>query len=120
MDGILDGLLALAAKCRAGAGRREHHADDGPLTLDVTATGGVRPRRVMTRGGARPGDEVYMTGVLASAATGLAVLKAGRRHREQVAFASSVICGRNRASGSDAARPEPGGIELYRPERRIG
>ena len=44
VDGMVDGLLALAAAPRV-ADRRQHHASPGPLMVDVTAIGSVRPRR---------------------------------------------------------------------------
>jgi thiamine-monophosphate kinase len=48
----------------------------GPLHIDVTAIGSVRRRRALTRAGARPGDEVYVTGSLGDAAVGLRALRA--------------------------------------------
>ena len=84
VDGIMDGLIALAARHhvalvggnitrspRPGSG----HAP-GPLMIDVTAIGSVKTRRVLTRGGARPGDEVFVTGTIGGAAAGLRSLQA--------------------------------------------
>jgi thiamine-monophosphate kinase len=76
VERMLDGLLALA---------RFHHValvggnvtrTTGPLVVDVTAIGSVRPRRILRRAGARPGDEVYVTGTLGDAAVGLEQLQA--------------------------------------------
>lgn len=80
VDGILDGLLALAARHRVALVGGNIAQSPGPLVLDVTATGSVRPRRVLTRSGARPGDEVYVTGSIGGAVVGLRSLqdKAGR------------------------------------------
>jgi len=84
VDGIVDGLIALAARHhvalvggnitrspRLGSG----HVP-GPLMIDVTAIGSVKTRRVLTRGGARPGDEVFVTGTLGGAVAGLRSLQA--------------------------------------------
>lgn len=49
----------------------------GPLVVDITAVGDVRPRRVLTRGGGRPGDELWVSGSLGGAAAGLEMLRAG-------------------------------------------
>jgi thiamine-monophosphate kinase len=49
----------------------------GPLVVDVSATGSVRPRRILRRGTARVGDELWLTGTVGGAAAGLAMLQAG-------------------------------------------
>jgi thiamine-monophosphate kinase len=112
LDGIVDGLLALAARYRVALVGGNITRTTGPLTLDVTATGSVRPRRVLKRSGARPGDEVYLTGTLGSAAAGLAVLKSGRPPRGTEAdcierylrpdprVRAGMLLGRNRAATS--------------------
>jgi thiamine-monophosphate kinase len=48
----------------------------GPLIVDVTAVGEVKPRRVMTRSGARPGDALWLSGTIGAAAAGLEMLRA--------------------------------------------
>lgn len=47
----------------------------GPLTLSLTAIGEVPEGRIVRRGGAQAGDDLYVTGTLGDAALGLAVLK---------------------------------------------
>src|SRR5688500_19687064 len=46
----------------------------GPLIVDVTVTGSVHRRRVLTRAAARAGDDLYVTGALGGAAAGLRML----------------------------------------------
>jgi thiamine-monophosphate kinase len=77
LDRIVDGLLALAARYRVALVGGNITRTTGPLTIDVTVTGSVRPRRVLTRAGARSGDELFVTGTLGTAAIGLELLKRG-------------------------------------------
>jgi thiamine-monophosphate kinase len=58
VDGILDGLLTLADRHRVAVIGGNVTRSPGPVVIDVTAIGTVRPRRVLVRAGARPGDEV--------------------------------------------------------------
>lgn len=50
-------------------------ATEGPLAIGVTAFGFVPQGRIVKRGGARPGDAVYVTGVIGDSAGGLAIFK---------------------------------------------
>ncbi|MBN9543838.1 MAG: thiamine-phosphate kinase [Alphaproteobacteria bacterium] len=50
-------------------------ATTGPLTVTVTAFGFVPQGRMVTRGGAKPGDAIYVTGSIGDSAGGLAILK---------------------------------------------
>lgn len=71
----------------------------GPLTISITAIGEVPPGQALRRDGARPGDDVWVSGVLGSAALALAY-RQGRLFMEQV----------------DAARVLPA---LYLPTPRV-
>jgi thiamine-monophosphate kinase len=77
LDGILDGLLALAGSHRVTLVGGNITRSPGPLVIDVTATGSVSRRRVLRRSSARPGDLVYVTGHVGDAAAGLRQLQAG-------------------------------------------
>jgi thiamine-monophosphate kinase len=63
-------------------------ATEGPLSISVTAMGFVPQGGVVTRGGAKKGDAVYVTGTIGDSGGGLALLKgeaaaldeAGRLH----------------------------------------
>jgi thiamine-monophosphate kinase len=71
LDAILDGLLGLANRHGVALVGGNVARSPGPLLLDVTATGVVKPRRVLSRTGARPGDDIYVSGLVGAAAAGL-------------------------------------------------
>jgi thiamine-monophosphate kinase len=71
VDAIVDGLTALAARARISIVGGNIARSTGPLIVDVTATGTVHRRRVLLRGGGRPGDDLYVTGTIGGAAAGL-------------------------------------------------
>jgi thiamine-monophosphate kinase len=51
----------------------------GPaLVVSVTALGDIDPRAVVTRGGARPGDQLVVVGTLGAAAVALSQVEAGK------------------------------------------
>jgi len=72
-DGIVAGFLSLACAHRVHVAGGNLARTPGPLTIDVTVAGTVKRRQALTRSGARPGDEVYVSGMLGSAHAGLAV-----------------------------------------------
>ena len=62
VDALVDGFLVLAERFGVALVGGNISESPGPLVVDVTATGAVHRRRVLTRGGARSGDELYVTG----------------------------------------------------------
>lgn len=50
-------------------------ATNGPLGLSITAFGQVPEGRALTRGGAQPGDDLYVSGTIGDAALGLLVVR---------------------------------------------
>jgi len=75
-DGIIGSLVALAARSRVTIAGGNLTRIDGPLVIDITVIGTVKRRQVLTRGGARPGDDLYVSGTVGSATAGLAMLRA--------------------------------------------
>ncbi|HKW01324.1 MAG TPA: thiamine-phosphate kinase [Vicinamibacterales bacterium] len=75
-DDLIDAFIALGHRAGAPLVGGNLTRTPGPLVVDSTAIGSVRPRRVMRRGGGRAGDELYVTGALGAAAAGLAMLTA--------------------------------------------
>jgi thiamine-monophosphate kinase len=75
-DGIGDGLAELAARAATHIVGGNLTRTPGPLTIDITVVGTVKPRRALTRSGARPGDDLYVTGTIGAAIAGLQILQA--------------------------------------------
>jgi thiamine-monophosphate kinase len=110
IDGIVTGMTSLAAEYRVALVGGNITRTSGPLVVDVTAIGAVRPRRALTRRGARPGDEIYVTGTLGDAAVGLQMLRSNapnvpndclhRYLRPQPRVRAGLLLGRNRAATS--------------------
>jgi len=74
-DGIAAGLASLAAAHRVHLVGGNLTRSPGPLIVDVTVVGTVKRRQALTRAGARSGDDIYVSGAVGSAASGLALLK---------------------------------------------
>jgi thiamine-monophosphate kinase len=77
VDTLLDGVLTHAKDQRVHLAGGNITRSPGPLIVDVTVVGSVKPRKVLTRGGGRAGDALYVTGQVGAAAAGLTWL---RRH----------------------------------------
>jgi len=73
-EAMIDGLLALAARYRMHVAGGNLARSPGPLVIDVTVSGTIKRRQIATRSGARPGDELYVTGSIGAAAAGLGML----------------------------------------------
>ena len=82
VESLVDGVAKLAAATGTAVAGGNITRSPGPLIVDVTAGGEVHPRRFLTRGGGRPGDELWVSGTLGGAAAGLAMLAARAGNRE--------------------------------------
>jgi thiamine-monophosphate kinase len=107
VEALVDGVTELARVHGVGVVGGNLTRSPGPLLVDVTAVGEVRPRRLLTRSGGRPGDELFVSGSLGAAAAGLEMLRSGR-------------------ASAEGARERPGGSSeshcvsrLIRPEPRV-
>lgn len=71
VEGIYDGLRALADRYHVAIVGGNISSTTGPLTIDITALGRAPRARMMTRAGARPGDHLLVTGALGAGLAGL-------------------------------------------------
>ena len=75
VDALADGVVAAAREGAVDLAGGNVTRTPGPLVVDVTVIGAVRPRKFLTRGGGRPGDALYVSGSLGAAAAGLEWLR---------------------------------------------
>ena len=91
LDGFLDGLLALAKRCRvplaggdtAKAGMAA--GEEGLVVADIVLVGSLPTGRSLLRSGARARDIIYVTGALGGSAAELKALAASPRTFQQAA-----------------------------------
>lgn len=76
VEELVDGVAALAGRHGVAVVGGNITRTEGPLVIDMTASGEVAPRRWLTRRGARPGHEIYVSGFIGSASAGLQMLRA--------------------------------------------
>jgi len=75
VDELIEGLLSLAKELRITLAGGNITRSPGPLIVDVTMIGSVKPRKVLTRAGGRAGDDLYVTGHVGTALAGLEWLR---------------------------------------------
>jgi thiamine-monophosphate kinase len=113
VEELVDGLAALATRYGVSVVGGNITSTNGPLVVDVTAGGEVSPRKWLLRGGAKPGDAIYVSGAIGGAAAGLEMLRAtdpGAGNREPGTGSALAAPGsRLSAPGCIARhlRPEP-------------
>jgi thiamine-monophosphate kinase len=74
-DAMIHGFTRLAAEYRVHLAGGNITRSPGPLMMDVTSVGTVKRRQALTRSGARPGDDLYVSGTIGAAAAGLETLR---------------------------------------------
>lgn len=75
VEGLVDGLAALATRHNVSVVGGNITRTTGPLVVDVTAGGTVASRKWLTRTGAVAGDEIWVSGTIGGAVAGLEMLR---------------------------------------------
>ena len=124
-DELIGGLTALAGRYKMPLVGGNLSRSPGPLMVDVMITGTVKRRQALTRRGARPGDNLYVTGAIGAAAAGLQILQEMHSAREPEDEGLRHCVHRylvRRASGEGRLAPgaKSCGHRMYRPQRRPG
>ena len=123
-DAIARGIAALAASHRLHVAGGNLTRSPGPLMIDVAVMGTVKRRQALTRSGARPGDDVYVSGSIGSAAAGLRVLRDLVRRQSAVINQQSFVSRLSRQTEgrrlvTDDRRLVPGDLGLTTDDWRL-
>ena len=92
-DAIAAGFAALAAQHSLHLVGGNLTRSPGPLMIDVTVVGTVKRRQALTRAGARPGDDLYVSGTIGGAAAGLSLLREVVSRKSSVTSQQSPVAG---------------------------
>jgi len=73
-DQLVAGIVEESTRHGASLAGGNIATSPGGLAIHVTVLGSAHPRRILTRGGGRAGDELFVTGTIGAAAAGLGAL----------------------------------------------
>jgi thiamine-monophosphate kinase len=106
-DELVDGWFALARRYAVALIGGNISRSPGPLVVDVTAIGSVKPRRVLTRSGARPGDGIYVSGSVGAGCAGRLARRGGAGGLQAPPEAAGDAEGGIAACEARFLRPDP-------------
>jgi thiamine-monophosphate kinase len=90
-DALISGVIATAAALAAPIVGGNLTRSPTGIGVTVTAIGSAHPRRILRRGGGRPGDLLFVSGEVGGAAAGLALLAAGRERASLGAIERQLV-----------------------------
>ncbi|MBZ5513228.1 MAG: thiamine-phosphate kinase [Acidobacteriia bacterium] len=81
VDGFLRGLMKLATRFHVPLAGGDVAQSPAGVLADIVVVGSVPRGRALLRSGAKPGDALYVTGVLGGAAAAIQQMRAGKKLR---------------------------------------
>ncbi len=76
---LYEGMMAACRPHQVRLIGGDTSASIGPWFINITLIGSAKPRRAFFRSGAKPGDDLYVTGTLGDSLAGLQLLRTRRR-----------------------------------------
>jgi thiamine-monophosphate kinase len=91
IDEIFAGLFDFADECGVAIIGGDTSSSPDSLFIDVSVIGDCESGRAVTRGGAKPGDMIYISGSLGASALGLSLLEEGVRLEDGSRFQDALL-----------------------------
>lgn len=91
-DALVGGLFALADRVPVPIAGGNLTRSPGPIVIETTLVGAAHPRKILTRSGAKAGDELYLTGSIGGAAAGLALRARGAAPGDDPDARAALTC----------------------------
>ncbi len=85
LDNLISGMLSRAEQFGVHLIGGDTCSSSGPLVLNLTVLGEQSPDMLVRRSGARPGDQICVTGTVGDSALGLRLLRQGGRKGDAIA-----------------------------------
>jgi thiamine-monophosphate kinase len=107
VEELFGGMFDFASRLNFSLVGGDTSASPGPLFIDTSAIGVCSPGRAISRGGASPGDLVYVTGELGGSALGLRLLNQGWSRTDMTEAPADMSIRARRSAVRRHLEPEP-------------
>jgi thiamine-monophosphate kinase len=104
VDRFLNGLLELAKECKVPLAGGDTAQSEAGIQADIVVVGSVPKGKAVLRSGAKPGEQIYVTGELGGAAAALAHLVESKPVGADSGHFSRTFAGTSHRLGAPCAR----------------